>query len=91
VEPVVIVAIATAAAIGVGVHGVTKQDTALTQRAREERRGAARRARVPSLGGRQREGGEFFEMDFRKRLLDLHPIRVSHGSRGLHVEVEGWS
>jgi hypothetical protein len=30
-------------------------------------------------------------MDFRKQLLDLHPIRVSHGSRGLHVEVEGWS
>jgi hypothetical protein len=36
-------------------------------------------------------GPELFDMSIRKRLLDLRPIRLSQGSRGLRVRVEGWS
>jgi hypothetical protein len=35
-------------------------------------------------------GPELFDMSFRKRLLDLHPIRLSQGRNGLRVEAEGW-
>lgn len=168
-EPLVLVALAAAAAIGVGVHRVTTQDAALDPRAREERRAGLLLAqeRLQSAVVSEKDGWasgrtggfhvtyrlkqantnrgprrwteidvvlpaipaalevelrphragvskalitgdpfydafflhveprlagpELFDISFRKRLLDLHPLRVSHGSRGLRVEVEGWS
>ena len=36
-------------------------------------------------------GPELFDNSLRKRLLDLHPIRLAQGPNGLRVETDGWS